>query len=88
MAPLAAPLHLPDGRAVGNRFCIQPMEGWDATPDGIPTELVRRRWRAFGTSGAKLIWGGEATAIQHQGRANPNQLRLEEDTVAALAALR
>ena len=88
VAPLARPLHLPDGRTVGNRFCIQPMEGWDAADDGIPTELVRRRWRAFGASGAKLIWGGEATAVQHEGRANPNQLRLEEDTVTALADLR
>ena len=88
IAPLAAPLRLRNGRALGNRFCIQPMEGWDGAPDGTPTELVRRRWRAFGTSGAKLIWGGEATAIQHAGRANPNQLRLEEDTAAALAALR
>ncbi len=86
--PLAEPLQLPNGRTVGNRFCIQPMEGWDAAPDGMPTELVRRRWRGFGASGAKLIWGGEATAVEHQGRANPNQLRLQEDTVAALAALR
>lgn len=88
VAPLAEPLHLPGGRTVGNRFCIQPMEGWDGAPDGTPTELVRRRWREFGASGAKLIWGGEATAVEHQGRANPNQLRLEEDTAAALAALR
>ena len=88
VAPLAVPLHLPGGRTVGNRFCIQPMEGWDGAPDGTPTELVRRRWRGFGASGAKLIWGGEATAVEHQGRANPNQLRLEEDTAAALAALR
>ena len=87
-APLAEPLHLPDGRTVGNRFCIQPMEGWDGTLDGMPTELVRRRWRGFGASGAKLIWGGEATAVEHQGRANPNQLRLQEDTASALAALR
>ena len=88
VAPLAEPLHLPDGRIVGNRFCIQPMEGWDGTPDGMPTDLVRRRWRGFGASGAKLIWGGEAVAVEHQGRANPNQLRLQEDTAAALAALR
>lgn len=88
LAALAAPLRLPDGRTLGNRFCMQPMEGWDGAADGTPTELVRRRWRAFGRSGAKLIWGGEATAVQHSGRANPNQLRLEEDTAAALAALR
>jgi 2,4-dienoyl-CoA reductase-like NADH-dependent reductase (Old Yellow Enzyme family) len=88
VASLAEPLQLPGGRVVGNRFCIQPMEGWDGTPDGAPTELVRRRWRGFGASGAKLIWGGEATAVERQGRANPNQLRLQEDTAAALAALR
>lgn len=88
LAPLAAPLSLPGGGTLGNRFCIQPMEGWDGAADGTPTDLVRRRWRAFGSSGAKLIWGGEATAITHAGRANPNQLRLEEDTAAALAALR
>ena len=88
VAPLAEPLAFPDGRIVGNRFCIQPMEGWDGTADGRPTELVRRRWRGFGASGAKLIWGGEATAVEHQGRANPNQLRLQEDTAPALADLR
>ena len=37
-------------------------------------ELTRRRWRNFGISGAKLIWGGEAVAVRHDGRANPNQL--------------
>ena len=88
LAPLAEPLRLPGGICVGNRFCIQPMEGWDGSPNGLPTELVRRRWRGFGASGAKLIWGGEATAVEHRGRANPNQLRLQEDTAAALAALR
>ena len=43
---------------IGNRFCILPMEGWDGTTDGKPTELTRRRWINFGLSGAKLIWGG------------------------------
>ena len=26
---------------IGNRFCILPMEGWDGTPDGKPSELTR-----------------------------------------------
>jgi Asp-tRNA(Asn)/Glu-tRNA(Gln) amidotransferase A subunit family amidase len=26
----------------------------------------------FGKSGAKMIWGGEAVAVRHDGRANPN----------------
>ncbi|MCH7903303.1 MAG: NADH:flavin oxidoreductase [Armatimonadetes bacterium] len=76
-------------RTVGNRFCVQPMEGWDATADGAPTDHMLRRWRRFGESGAKLIWGCEAFAVQRDGRANPNQLFLnpEADTRAVLAGL-
>jgi 2,4-dienoyl-CoA reductase-like NADH-dependent reductase (Old Yellow Enzyme family) len=86
-APLAQPYRRARG-TVGNRFCILPMEGWDGTEDGRPTDLTRRRWRNFGRSGAKLIWGGEAVAVRHDGRANPNQLILTEETVGDLAALR
>ena len=62
------------GRKIGNRWCVQPMEGWDGTTDGMPTELTFRRWRRFGESTRKLIWGGEAVAVRPDGRANPNQL--------------
>ena len=64
------------------------MEGWDGTTDGRPTEFVRRRWQRFGESGAKLIWGGEATAVRPDGRANPNQLMISTKTVGDLAELR
>ncbi len=86
-SPLAQPYDLPDFR-IGNRFCVQPMEGWDGTLDGRPTDLVRRRWRHFGESGAKLIWGGEAVAVLPEGRANPNQLVINEANLEDLAALR
>jgi NADPH2 dehydrogenase len=76
------------GVALGNRFAIQPMEGWDGTTDGRPTELTFRRWRRFGASGAKLIWGGEAVAVRHEGRANPNQLAIGPNAVADLSRLR
>ena len=66
-------------RTVGNRFSVLPMEGWDGTTDGLPTDLVERRWTRFGESGAKLIWGGEAVAVTPTGRANPNQLTVETD---------
>ena len=56
-----------DGKTIGNRFAILPMEGWDCTADGHPTDLVRRRWSNFGRSGAKLIWGGEAAAVRPDG---------------------
>jgi 2,4-dienoyl-CoA reductase-like NADH-dependent reductase (Old Yellow Enzyme family) len=64
------------------------MEGWDGTVDGHPTELTRRRWRNFGLSGAKLVWGGEAAAVRHDGRANPCQLVIGESTWESLARLR
>ena len=82
-APLARPI-----KHIGNRFCVLPMEGWDGTSDGKPTDLVRRRWKNFGLSGAKLIWGGEAIAVRHDGRANPNQLLMNEANVGEIASLR
>ncbi|MFN2286641.1 MAG: NADH:flavin oxidoreductase, partial [Anaerolineae bacterium] len=87
-APLAQPYTLRNGFMIGNRFCILPMEGWDGTKDGRSSELTVRRWQHFGMSGAKLIWGGEAVAVQHDGRANPNQLMINAQTVGDLAALR
>jgi 2,4-dienoyl-CoA reductase-like NADH-dependent reductase (Old Yellow Enzyme family) len=86
-SPLCAPLQSLCG-AIGNRWCILPMEGWDGTTDGRPTELTRRRWMNFGLSGAKLIWGGEAVAVRPDGRANPNQLLINEQTLPDLVALR
>ncbi len=85
--PLAQPIAV-DGRTVGNRFCILPMEGWDAEADGRPGERTFRRWRRFGASGAKLIWGGEAVAVRADGRATPNELLLTEAALADFAALR
>ncbi|WP_422931219.1 NADH:flavin oxidoreductase [Singulisphaera sp. PoT] len=76
-----------DRGIIGNRFCILPMEGWDGTDDGRPSELTRRRWQNFGLSGAKLIWGGEAVAVRFEGRANPQQLVLNEETLPDIVAL-
>ena len=77
----------PDALRAGNRFCILPMEGWDGTTDGRPSDLTMRRWRHFGASGAKLIWGGEAVAVCPEGRANPNQLVISDHTKSDLANL-
>ena len=86
-SPLAQPIAFGGGREIGNRFCIHPMEGWDGTADGKPTEATVRRWKHFGVSGAKLIWGGEAVAVSHEGRANPNQLLINEQTKSELAGI-
>ena len=82
-APLARPFE-----RVGNRFAILPMEGWDGTREGRPSELTHRRWANFGRSGAKLIWGGEAAAVRPDGRANPDQLVINEANLDAIAGLR
>jgi NADPH2 dehydrogenase len=85
-SPMATPISVA-GFEVGNRWCIHPMEGWDANRDGSPSEYVLRRWRNFGLSGAKLIWGGEAAAVRPDGRANPNQTLATESNRGGLAAL-
>ena len=72
---------------VGNRWCIHPMEGWDANRDGSPSPHTLRRWRNFGRSGAKLVWGGEAAAVRPDGRANPNQTLATSWNRVGLAAL-
>lgn len=89
--PLADTVSFEDSSAgtfsSANRFAVLPMEGWDGTADGRPTELVRRRWQHFADSGCGLVWG-EATAVVPEGRANPNQLVIDETTVDDIAALR
>lgn len=88
---LATPVSFDDASAgtitIRNRFAVLPMEGWDGSPEGRPTDLVRRRWTRFAASGCGLVWG-EATAVRPDGRANPNQLVLDESTVEDIAELR
>jgi NADPH2 dehydrogenase len=86
-SPLRQPLTRGEIK-IGNRIAIQPMEGWDGLADGNPSPNTIRRWKHFGASGAKLIWGGEAVAVSHDGRANPNQLMAAAQTEAGLAQLR
>ncbi len=89
-SPLAQPIERVrlNGKNIGNRLAVQPMEGWDGTSTGGVTEEVLRRWRRFGESGAKLICGGEAMAVRPDGRANPRQLLCTDENKSGLAALR
>ena len=88
-SPLAEPVPnlTVNGKRVGNRIAIHPMEGWDGTTTGGVTEEMRRRWQRFGESGAKLICGAEAMAVRPDGRANPNQLIIIEENKAGIAEL-
>lgn len=77
-----------NGKQIGNPLAIHPMEGWDGTSTGGMTENVVRRWKRFGESGAKLIFGCEAMAVRPDGRANPNQLILKKENEKDLVFLR
>ncbi len=76
-----------NGKPIGNRCVVHPMEGWDGTGEGGITEEVRQRWSKFGLSGAKLIFGGEALAVCAEGRANPRQLLITESHRPGLSEL-
>ena len=85
LGPLGAGIEI-DGRRVGNRLAILPMEGCDGELDGSPGELTLRRFRRFGAGGAKLIWG-EAASVVPEGRANTRQLIADESRRDGLARL-
>ena len=42
---------------IGNRFCILPMEGWDGSTDGMPSDLTRRRLAEFWTEWSQVDLG-------------------------------
>ena len=87
-SPFSRPIQLKSGKTIGNSLCILPMEGWDGTTDGRPTDFTRNRWTKFAVSGAKLLFGCEAVAVCHAGKANPNQLVLNADTFPDFVQLR
>jgi NADPH2 dehydrogenase len=89
-SPLSRPVEdvLINGKRLGNRFAVHPMEGWDGSHEGGMTADVVRRWVRFGQSGAKLICGGEAMAVRADGRANPRQLIICEANKKDLVQLR
>lgn len=73
-------------KKIPNRLSILPMEGCDGTRDGKPDELTFRRYQRFARGGAGLLWF-EATAVVHEGRANPRQLQINDVTKQSLQAM-
>ncbi len=74
------------GREAANRILFQPMEGCDGTKDGAIDELTRRRYLRFAEGAPGIIWF-EATAVCNEGRANPRQLYINENTVDSFRSL-
>lgn len=85
LSPLFTPVTI-GSKVLGNRLCIHPMEGCDGTIDGHPGDLTERRYRRFGSGGAKLIWG-EAAAVVPEARANSRQLIADVSHLTSLAKL-
>ncbi|MGN1346194.1 MAG: flavin oxidoreductase/NADH oxidase [Eubacteriales bacterium] len=69
-----------------NRLTVHPMEGFDSTADGAPSDRTLRRARRFAEGGAGLIWL-EATAVTEDGRTNTGQLWLHDGNVDAFARM-
>ncbi len=74
IGPLTAP----------NRLAVNPMEGADGDSEGRPGELTLRRYKRFAAGGCGIIWV-EAIAVVPEGRANPRQLWLHDESKDAFA---
>jgi 2,4-dienoyl-CoA reductase-like NADH-dependent reductase (Old Yellow Enzyme family) len=74
------------GIVMKNRLTVHPMEGFDSTPDGSPSELTLRRAGRFADGGAGLIWL-EATSVTEDGRTNTGQLWINEDNADEFAKM-
>lgn len=74
------------GGTIPNRLCIHPIEGCDGEPDGSPGKLTFRRYERFANGGSGLIWV-EATAVAPEGKANPRQLWINEDSAPGFKKL-
>lgn len=85
VSPLLQPVEI-NGFRVPNRMVVLPMEGCDGLADGSPDELTFRRYRRFAAGGAGLLWF-EATAVVEEGRANPRQLWIRDQTAGSFASL-
>ena len=85
ISPLGKSLELGKWK-VPNRMVIQPMEGCDGDDMGRPSELTMRRYERFARGGSGLLWM-EATAVHPDGRANPRQLQIREESLEALTEM-
>ncbi len=84
--PLTLPKTLPNGKVLPNSMGIHPLEGFDGTKEGAPTDTVFRRYERYARGGAGLIWY-ESIAISDDGRCNPLQMVIKESTVGKIKEL-
>jgi NADPH-dependent glutamate synthase beta subunit-like oxidoreductase/2,4-dienoyl-CoA reductase-like NADH-dependent reductase (Old Yellow Enzyme family) len=85
LSPLRRPVRVGNLKAP-NAMAIHPMEGCDGDSQGRPGPLTVRRYVRFASGGAGLIWA-EAIAVVPEGRANPRQLWINEESKASFAEM-
>lgn len=85
MSILGEPVQLGD-KTIPNRICIQPLEGFDGTLEGAPSDLIFRRYDRFARGGAGLIWY-ESITIADDGRCNPLQMIIKKSTISEIKRL-
>ena len=82
---LAKPVDL-GGRIAPNALVAHPMEGGDSDKAGAPTELTFRKYERVSEGGIGLVWI-EAVSVCQEGRSNPGQLYITEETLPGFKEL-
>jgi len=85
MSVLSEPIKI-GNRIIPNRICIQPLEGFDGTPEGGPSPLIFRRYKRYAEGGAGLLWY-ESISISDDGRCNPLQMIINKQTLSEIKRL-
>jgi 2,4-dienoyl-CoA reductase-like NADH-dependent reductase (Old Yellow Enzyme family) len=82
---LAEPVNL-GGKTAPNALAAHPMEGGDSDERGAPTELTFRKYERVSAGGIGLVWL-EAVSVCQEGRSNPGQLYITEETLSGFKEL-
>lgn len=85
MSILGEPVRL-GGKIIPNRICLQPLEGFDGTREGNPSDLIFRRYDRYARGGAGLIWF-ESITVSDDGRCNPLQMIIKPSTIGEIRRL-
>lgn len=74
------------GKTVKNRIAIQPLECFDSSTEGTPSDLVFRRYRRFSAGGSGLIWF-ESCSTTPNSRTSRWQARITEKNLPVFQRL-
>ncbi|MDO4548870.1 MAG: NADH:flavin oxidoreductase [Clostridia bacterium] len=85
IAPLGESIDI-GGKTVKNRLLAQPIEGFDSSGNGAPSDRSIERYRNLANGGSGTIWM-ESISVNGQGRSCSRQMWINGETVKAFQAL-